>query len=419
MIPEDWMILSYSQVFDFLATATYSRDQVSNSGDYLYVHYGDIHTKWRHFLDVDRSILPAVSKDQAKRYPLLKEGDLIVADVSEDYGGVGASVEVQNLRDRKAISGLHTFLLRDRSPCIVPGLRGYISSNPLVRRQFDRLTTGIKVYGVSRHNLKSVCIPLPSMQEEQSAIASALSDINKLTEKLEKLIAKKQAIKTGAMQQLLTPPNRPEHKRLLGFAGKWKTFTLNRLSKIQAGINKPASAMGSGVLYVTVQDLYSGSFIQADRLGRIKLSPNEVTANRLEPNDIVFGKSSVKREGIGYPSIFLGYDESVIPSGFTFRARAYTKVADPIFLFHTLRFERTRRWLVNASQASALTNINQKIAESIPIPLPPTIEEQVAIATVLSEIDTEIEALESRLTKMKFLKQGMMSELLTGRTRLV
>jgi len=127
----------------------------------------------------------------------------------------------------------------------------------------------------------------------------------------------------------------------------------------------------------------------------------------------------VKREGIGYPSIFLGCAEAAVFSGFTYRARARNGIADATFLFYALRSERTRRWLIDNSQASALTNINQKIADAIPIQVPPQITEQSAIATVLSNMDAELTALEARRDKTRALKQGMMQELLTGRTRLV
>jgi type I restriction enzyme S subunit len=135
--------------------------------------------------------------------------------------------------------------------------------------------------------------------------------------------------------------------------------------------------------------------------------------------DIVFGKSSVKRDGIGYPSQFLGCDEPVVFSGFTYRARARQGITDATFLFYALREEKTRRWLIDNSQASALTNINQTIADAIPVQVPPSVPEQTAIASVLSEMDGELAVLEQRREKTRALKQAMMQELLTGRTRLL
>jgi type I restriction enzyme S subunit len=272
--------------------------------------------------------------------------------------------------------------------------------------------TQTSIAHLPREKFVEVPIPVPT-PVEQRAIAAALSDVDALLAKLDQLIAKKRDIKQAAMQQLLTGK-----KRLPGFSGEWETATLKQAAEISAGINKPISEMGSGALYVTVQDLYDGTSIQIQRLGRIKVSPLEVQAKVLVADDIVFGKSSVKREGIGFPSRFLGSREPVVFSGFTYRARARNGIADATFLFYALRWNKTRQWLIDNSQASALTNINQSIADAIPVPLP-SIHEQTAIATILSDMDAEIAALEARRDKTRDLKQGMMQELLTGRIRLV
>lgn len=263
-------------------------------------------------------------------------------------------------------------------------------------------------------HLLGFSVPLPPTLPDQQAIATALSDADELIGSLEKLIAKKRQIKQGAMQELLNGK-----KRLPGFTGEWAVKRLKEVAEITAGINKPVTEMGSGALYVTVQDVYDGVSINTDRLGRIRLSPEEIQTKSLNRGDIVFGKSSVKREGIGYPSQFLGCDEPVVFSGFTYRARARGGIADATYLFYSLRLNETRRWLIDNSQASALTNINQSIADSIPVRIPPSLHEQTAIAEVLSDMDAEIESLETKLAKARLVKQGMMQELLTGNIRLV
>jgi type I restriction enzyme S subunit len=261
-------------------------------------------------------------------------------------------------------------------------------------------------------DMRNLVVALPPVPE-QRAIAAALSDVDALLAGLDRLITKKCDLKQAAMQQLLTG-----RTRLPGFHGEWEDVTLKRAAEIGTGINKPVSEMGRGTLYVTVQDLYHGTSIRTDLLGRIQVSAAEISIRTLERGDIVFGKSSVKREGIGYPSQFLGSDEPVVFSGFTYRARARGGIADSTFLFYVLRSSRVRRWLIDNSQASALTNINQRIADAIPVMLPP-LAEQAAIAAVLSSMDAELTALETRREKTRALKQAMMQELLTGRTRLV
>ena len=265
---------------------------------------------------------------------------------------------------------------------------------------------------VKKADIDNIQLPIPPLAE-QRAIAAALSDVDALLAKLDQLIAKKHDLKQAAMQQLLTGQT-----RLPGFSGAWGVKRLRDVADLSPGINKPVSEMGAGVLYVTVQDLYNGTSIRVERLGRIRVSAAELQSQALIAGDIIFGKSSVKRDGIGYPSIFLGALEPVVCTGFAYRARAVPSHANARFLFYSLRWEPTRRWVIDNSQASALTNINKSIADAIPISLP-SVEEQTAIATVLSDMDDEITALEARRDKTHVLKQGMMQELLTGRIRLV
>jgi type I restriction enzyme S subunit len=284
----------------------------------------------------------------------------------------------------------------------------------LARRKsdFESLASPGAQLNINLEKLRPYLLPVPPTKE-QTAIAELLSDAGAMIEGLQRLIKKRSALKQAAMQQLLT-----KKTRISGFNGNWHSKQLKHVAEISTGINKPLGQMGYGALYVTVQDLYEGTSIRTERLGRINVSQSEVNAKSLAIGDVVFGKSSVKREGIGYPSRFLGADEPVILSGFTYRARARTGVADPAFLFYALRAEGTRKWLIDNSQSSALTNINQSIADAIPVQIPPTIDEQREISSILLDMDAELISLEAQLAKAQAIKQGMMQELLTGQTRL-
>lgn len=201
-IPEDWEVKTYGEVFTFLSTSTNSRADLSEEGDLGYIHYGDIHTKWHNKLDFNKENLPRISKVSASS-TLVIDGDLIMADASEDYEGIGKSVEVFNVADKQLIAGLHTFLLRDKYKVLADGFRGYLHTIPSVKNTFDRLATGMKVYGISKNNLSTVCITVPS-PEEQTAIATILSDMDEEIQALKQRISKTRQIKQGMMQELLT-----------------------------------------------------------------------------------------------------------------------------------------------------------------------------------------------------------------------
>ena len=120
----------------------------------------------------------------------LRDGDLVVADASEDEIGVGKSAEIRNLGTAEAVSGLHTFLLRAKDTRVQDGFRGFLLDNGPVREQLRRLATGLKVFGISKQSIRDVRVFLPPVPE-QRAIADALSDVDGLLTELEALISKK------------------------------------------------------------------------------------------------------------------------------------------------------------------------------------------------------------------------------------
>lgn len=203
VIPEDWDVKTYEDIFWFLKTASNSRADLSLNEDIKYIHYGDIHTKWQHKIDLQSEFLPSISQEKVKSIPFLEEGDIVMADASEDYEGIGKSIEVVNIGNIKVVAGLHTFLLRDSKKTFVDGFRGYLHTIKSVKLSIDKMATGLKVYGLSKNSLKNIYVPIPD-KEEQKAIAQVLSDIDKEITALEKRRAKTQAIKQGMMQELLT-----------------------------------------------------------------------------------------------------------------------------------------------------------------------------------------------------------------------
>lgn len=202
-IPSDWDLVSYGQVFTFLSTSSNSRADLNENGDYLYLHYGDIHTRLHNTIDIRKANLPRVDKEFSSS-AFVKNGDLIMADASEDCEGIGKSIEISNLKpNEKMVSGLHTFLLRDFDSKLVDGYRAYIHQIPTVKRQFDKLATGLKVYGLSKNNLQTVIFAIPK-KDEQNAIAQILFDMDKEIIVLNERLSKLKDIKKGLMQNLLT-----------------------------------------------------------------------------------------------------------------------------------------------------------------------------------------------------------------------
>jgi type I restriction enzyme S subunit len=210
---EEWSTPIINEVFNFIKTTSFSRAQLnySDKNQIYYIHYGDIHSKYKKpILDLEETQeIPKLNSDikLPNSIQYLKNGDVIIADASEDYNGVGKAIELQNVNEKKVISGLHTFALRDKKDLTTSGFRAYIFKNPLVKKALKTIATGSKVYGISKGNVQKFQIVLPSI-EEQKKIASVLSNFD--TE-IEKLITHKESLiqqKQGLMQQLLSGEKR-------------------------------------------------------------------------------------------------------------------------------------------------------------------------------------------------------------------
>ncbi len=409
IIPEDWYLISYGEIFDFLPTATYSRSKLDQNGYSDYVHYGDIHTKWNHFLDFNEteSELQKISEDKSVGYSTLKDGDLIVADASEDYEGIGKSVEVKNIGSKIVISGLHTYLLRSKVDYIANGFKGYIHSNTLVKKQFDRLATGLKVYGITKTNLKKILIPIPPTNDEQSAIADALSDIDNWIKSLTSLINKKKDIKQGTMQKLLNPYENGQLKK------GWIVKKLGDLAEMESG-GTPLSSISAyyngSFPWVAISDMTKGGKVinTTDRsLTALGLANS---AAKMFPTGTVLyamyaslGECSIAGVSVCTSQAILGIRT--------------TDDLDTDFLYYYLSSKKSI--VKKIGQQGTQSNLNKGMVQNFILKLPSDVDEQSDIANILTDIDAEIAALKVKLTKAKQIKQGMVQNLLTGKIRLI
>jgi type I restriction enzyme S subunit len=198
----EWDERLLGDVFDFHSTANNSRADLSSTGDTFYIHYGDIHTKFHFYIDFSKDEVPRIQSGKYGKATFLKNGDLVVADASEDTDGIAKAVEVRGLeKGIKAISGLHTLLLRDPGNIYVDGFKGLLREIEKVKTQIRKLAVGVKVYAVSKTILKQVLLPLPP-QTEQQKIADCLSSIDELIAAQSKKLTALRAHKKGLMQQL-------------------------------------------------------------------------------------------------------------------------------------------------------------------------------------------------------------------------
>ena len=256
---------------------------------------------------------------------------------------------------------------------------------------------------------RTITVVLPPLSE-QRAIAKALSDMDGLLNALEALIAKKQAIKQAVMQQLLTGKT-----RLPGFSGKWETKRLGELSPFAKGRGiKRDDVSYEGLPCIRYGELYTR---YQDYILKVvsRISPSvAATALPIKTGDLLFAGSGETAEEIGRCAAYLGKETAyaggdiivLTPSG-----------QNSIYLGHLMNHPIVSEQKARMGQGDAVVHISANNLAQVQIKLP-SITEQNAIASLLSDMDAEIAVLEQRRDKTRAIKQAMMQQLLTGRVRL-
>lgn len=213
----EWKKYKAGDVFNYLRTYAVSREKLINGKfeDSLIgnIHYGDLHSKYADSIDLTIDEVPQViDKDfVVKQEDYLCDGDLVMADASEDYEGVGVTVSVHGIGDKKVVGGLHTFVLRDRKGITDEHYRQFIFKTQDIKREFRRIANGVSVYGISKSNIAKLVLSLPS-SEEQKEIAGVLQTAEKEITALEKKRGwlqdqKKYLLNNLVTGQIRTPEN--------------------------------------------------------------------------------------------------------------------------------------------------------------------------------------------------------------------
>jgi len=201
-----WEVKTLGDLFTFSGGYSASRDQLSVEG-HCYLHYGDIHGSSKTSIDteVDYQDIPKldIPLKQVSTKSLLKDGDVVFVDASEDDEGTSKHVVVVNKSNLPFISGLHTIVAKSKTDELAHEYRHYCFQTQAIRQQFLFYAVGTKVSGISKTNMPKLTLPVPSIPE-QTAIAAVLSDMDADLAALEQQRDKTRAVKQGMMQELLT-----------------------------------------------------------------------------------------------------------------------------------------------------------------------------------------------------------------------
>ena len=284
-----------------------------------------------------------------------------------------------------------------------------------VNKQIEKTLAGSNYPAINSRDVRELKIPCPPTLREQGVIAQALSDVDALLATLDQMIAKKRDLKQAAMQQLLTGKT-----RLPGFFGEWQKKPLGELGATYGGLTgKTKSDFGVGTAkYITFMNVMTNTVIDCAACEQVNVSASE-TQNRVMRGDLIFNGSSETPEEVAFCSLMAEEVPNLYLNSFCFGFRLFDdQQVDGLFLTYYIRANPGREMMKSLAQGSTRYNLSKTALCEASVLLPLK-EEQAAIAEVLSGMDAELIALETRRDKTRNIKQAMMQELLTGKTRLV
>jgi type I restriction enzyme, S subunit len=348
------------------------------------------------------------SSAERKLYDL-RGGDVLFVRSSVKPEGVGLTTLVPVDLPETVFSG---FLIRYRdNGQLVTEFKEHCFWQSGFRSRLIASSTVSANTNINQDALKALQIAFPPDQKEQRAIASALSDVDALIAALDKLIAKKRDLKQAAMQQLITGK-----RRLPGFLGEWELKRLGQClrSRPDYGINAPAVPFSDRLpVYIRITDISDDGRFFREKL--VSVGNTNSDHYYLNEGDLVFARTGAS---VGKSYRYNPQDGRLVFAGFLIRVRPDPDVLVSAYLAACVTTSAYWSWVRLMSMRSGQPGINANEYAQLPLTLPP-VPEQTAIASVLSDMDAELAALEQRRDKIRALKQGMMQELLTGRTRLV
>jgi type I restriction enzyme S subunit len=404
LVPIDWDVKPLSEVFIFTGGKAHEQF-ITEHGRYVVVN--------SKFISTDGVVRKYTDRNDGPT----KRGDILMVMSDLPNGRALAKCFLVDADDRYAVNQRICSLKARRD------FPGYLLYQLNRNRYFLKFDDGVQQTHLLNPVVLACPVIVPRSQDEQRAIAMALEDVDGLLDVQEQLIVKKCDLKQAVMQQLLTGKRRlPGFDRtggklkqteLGGIPEDWDITEVGELTRShKQGFYTKNRYVDNGVKLVRITDLMN-PLINYEEMPMLHLSRNDRELYMVKIGDFLFARSgAIGRYGIVYEPVEAIFGSYIIRFSFD-----SSKVKNEYFGF-LYETEVVWKQLLSITQGSSNININAANIKSIQIPLPP-LEEQRAISEVLGDMDAEIAALEQRRDKTSAIKQGMMQELLTGKTRLI
>lgn len=288
VFPCDWVTdRTFGDLFDFYGGLGKSRDELGDKG-HAYLHYGDMHRGNFSIVSLERySQLPKCDVVlKGNETYLMEDGDIAFLDASEDLDGTSRAVLIDNPDNKPFIAGLHIIYGKSKDASLEKWYKQYITSSENVRKQFQKLAVGFKVYGVNRDTLPRIKVAYPQTANEQSKIAEILMKWDEAIELYNRQIEKLKLLKSVCLKKMFPKKGEkvPEW-RFSDFTDDWEQRKLGEVGKARSGVGFPDTEQGGaiGVPFFKVSDMNSDGNENEMTVANNYVTAEQIAAHRWLP----------------------------------------------------------------------------------------------------------------------------------------
>ncbi|WRF56385.1 restriction endonuclease subunit S [Helicobacter pylori] len=348
--------------------------------------------------------------------PILTAGKTFILGYTNDKHGIYTNIPVIIFDDFTTDSKMVNFPFKVKSSAIkILSLRDNNQAD--LKYIYEKLTllkhqvTDHKRYWIDEFS--NIEILLPPLNE-QIAIANILSDVDHYLYSLDALILKKESVKKALSFELLS-----QRKRLKGFNQNWQRVRLGDIGITISGLTGKTKQdfINGNAKYITFLNVLNNVIIDTSILENVKIYPNE-KQNSFKKYDLFFNTSSETPKEVGMCAVLLDDIDQVFLNSFCFGFRIFDKAVDGLFLSYLINSEIGRKAFENLAQGSTRYNLSKSGFNNVCLFLPP-LDEQIAIANILSALDHEIISLKNKKRQFENIKKALNHDLMSAKIRVL
>lgn len=416
IFPCDWVTdKTFGDLFSFNGGLSKSREELSENG-IEYLHYGDMHRSDFNIASLEQySKLPKYdTKIKGDESFLMQDGDVAFLDASEDLEGTSRSVLIDNPENKPFIAGIHIIYGKPRGKELSKYYKQYLTRPEYIKKQFKKLASGFKVYGLNRNTITGIKCAYPKSTAEQEKIAEILMKWDKAIELYNQQIEKLTLLKSSCIKKMFPQKGEkvPEW-RFKGFSNAWEQRKFSELVQIERGgsprpIDDFITDAPNGLNWVKIGDAPTqGNYITKTAE---KIRPEGLSKTReVHPGDLILSNSM----SFGKPYI-MGID-GCIHDGWLLIRNTYG-VFDLTFLCHLLGTPQMLSQYRSLAAGSTVNNLNKELVGNTYVTIP-SITEQRVLGAYLEQLDNLITLHQRKVEIIIKQRKALQQYLLNGIVR--